>query len=472
MRQWSHLKETKKKKIKSKFSLIIQRKKQQIWERNIRMCKNNTQTSKKFLIVATVASMIGQCNMDNIHILLEMGYEVHVGCNFNELSVWTKERIRRFRCELSELGIKQFQIGFTRTPYHLMKLLKSFRTLRKLIKSEQYDGIHCHTPVAGLIARIAALNTKTKVIYTAHGFHFYKKAPIKNWLIYYPIEKICSYMTDTLITINKEDYILAKKKMHAKQIEYIPGVGIDSDKFERKEDSQIRKKLKIPKDAKLTLSVGELNENKNNEAVIRASAELSKMKEGIISREELGCNTGDIVFLSVGELSKRKNHKVVIKALSRIDCCNIKYLIAGQGKEKMYLEKLIESLGLEEKVKLLGFRNDVDKLYQAADIFIFPSFQEGLPVALMEAMASGLPCIVSNIRGNVDLIKKGKGGILCSPTAVNEFVEAINELIYNKEKIKKWGTFNQKKIKKFDKSVVRNLITGVYTNTLQGNKAK
>ncbi len=138
---------------------------------------------KKFLMVATVPSMIGQFNMNNIQILIDMGYEVHVGCNFDDRSIWTNERVKIFKENLTQLGVKKIHIEFARTPYDISKLFKSYRKLHKIIKKYKYTGIHCHTPVAGVVARFAALGIKTKVIYTAHGFHFYKGAPLKNWLI-------------------------------------------------------------------------------------------------------------------------------------------------------------------------------------------------------------------------------------------------------------------------------------------------
>lgn len=185
----------------------------------------------KFLIVATVPSMIGQFNMNNIQLLLDLGYEVHVACNYYDRSVWNEKRVSTFMNELSKLHIKKIQIQFSRTPYNLIKMIKSFLELRKYIKKEKYIGLHCHTPVAGFVSRIAVLGTNTKLIYTAHGFHFFKGAPLKNWLLYYPIEVICSYLTNILITINKEDYYLARMKLRAKKIFYIPGVGIDVKKF-------------------------------------------------------------------------------------------------------------------------------------------------------------------------------------------------------------------------------------------------
>lgn len=379
---------------------------------------------KKFLMVATVPSMIGQFNMNNIQILIDMGYEVHVACNFNDRSIWTKERINLFKKQLSQLGVKGIQIEFARTPYSIIKLFKSYKKLHKIIKKQKYKGLHCHTPVAGVIARFAALGTKTKVIYTAHGFHFYKGAPLKNWILYYPIEKICSYMTDILITINKEDYAFAQRKMRAKKVEYIPGIGIDNKKFGRDSINMIQRKE---------------------------------------FREKLGCKPNDIMLLSVGELSERKNHMIVIKALAKLKSSGIvkfKYYIVGQGILKDAQEKLIKSLNLTDSVKLLGFRSDIKELLSAADLFVFPSLQEGLPVALMEAMASGLPVLCSRIRGNTDLIKNEE--CLFNAKDIKDVKERIENFIINSNKIKIYGDINRKNIMAFDECIINTFMKKIY----------
>ena len=210
-----------------------------------------------------------------------------------------------------------------------------------MINENKYAFIHCHNPISGIISRLAAKKSNTKIIYTAHGFHFYKGAPVKNWILFYPIEKLCSLYTDVLITINKEDYKLAKNKFYARKIVYIPGIGIDISKFQN---------VQINKD------------------------ELKK---------ELGLPKEGFILLSVGELNKNKNHSVVIKALSELGRKDIHYIIAGVGSLKNELEKLAIEKNIEDQVHFLGYRTDIDKIYQIADVFVFPSYREGLSVALM-----------------------------------------------------------------------------------------
>ena len=284
-----------------------------------------------------------------------------------------------------------------------------------------FDLVHCHTPLGGTIGRIVfPSNANRKVIYTAHGFHFYKGAPVQNWLIYYPVEKILSKFTNTIITINKEDYQRAKK-FHSKEVKYVPGVGIDTSRYEC------------------------VNTKQN------------------LKRDELGIPRDAKVILSVGEINKNKNHEVIIKAIAGIENPNIYYLVCGQGDLKPHLTKLIRQNRLDKRIRLLGYRNDVNEIYRIADIFAFPSYREGLSVALMEAMSFGLPCVVSNIRGNKDLIHHGKGGYLVNPDDVEGFIKAILKLTANEEKCKKMKSENIKNIKNYDLSKIANKMEKIYS---------
>lgn len=294
---------------------------------------------------------------DLVRQLIEEGHTVDIACN--EIENKVDELYRKLGCEI-------YQIDCTRSPLSL-KNLAAVSELKRIVSLNHYDIVHCHTPVAGVCARLACKRFRKdglKVIYTAHGFHFYKGAPLKNWLIYYPIEKYCSRFTDTLITINSEDYNLAKRKMKADRIEYVPGVGIDVDRFRNTvvDRDEKRKQLGIPRDAYLILSVGELNKNKNHEAVIRAVA--------------------------------------------RLDDPGIHYLIAGNGNLMGVLTRLEMKLNVEKQIHLIGYRNDVAELYKTADLYILPSLREGLNVSLIEARASGTPTICSKIRGNTDIVDR------------------------------------------------------------------
>lgn len=345
---------------------------------------------RKMLMLASVASMIDQFNMPNIKLLSEMGYEVHVGCNFKKGNTCPEEKIEELKKTLEKMQIRYFQIDFSRNVFKINEILKSYKQVKSLMEKEQYEFIHCHSPIGGVVGRIAGHATGTKVIYTAHGFHFYKGAPLLNWILYYPVEKWLSKYTDILITINKEDYKRAKEKFHAKRTEYVPGVGIDVEKIQA---------VQVDREAK---------------------------------RRELGIGKDDFFLLSVGELNKNKNHEVVIRAIAELKNPKIKYAICGKGPLKEYLEELAVKLGVRNQLFLLGFRTDVIEICKSADVFVFPSKREGLSVALMEAMACGLPCVVSRIRGNVDLIRNGFNGYICDMRK-KDFPRIIVKIIQNRK---------------------------------------
>lgn len=354
---------------------------------NIKNIDNNNiniNKPKKVLFTATVVKThINVFHLPYLKWFKEKGYEVHVAA---------KNDFINEPCIIPNCD-KYYDIQFARFPFSKANI-NAYKELKKLIQENNYDIIHCHTPVAGVLTRLAARKSKnTTVIYTAHGFHFFKGAPLLNWLIYYPVERFCARYTDKLITINKEDYERAKRFKLRKngKVYYVPGVGINLEKIEN---------LKV---------------------------DIKQKKKELVIPEDIP------VLLSVGELIKRKNYKTVLKALSQIKDKNFIYLICGRGVLMEYLHNLTKQLGLESKVKFLGFRKDIAEICKTADLFIFPSYQEGLPVALMEAMACELPVIASNVRGNRDLIAKEN---LFEPediAALTNLIKEQLEAIQNKE---------------------------------------
>lgn len=283
-----------------------------------------------------------------------------------------------------------YDIPFERNPFKAGNIT-AYKKLKKIIDTGHYDIIHCHTPVGAALARLAAREARrkgTKVIYTAHGFHFYKGAPLINWLIFYPTERWLAHDTDVLITINREDYQRAQN-FKARKVIYVPGVGIDLKKFH-----------------------------------VDVTDKSAK-------RKELGLATDDFILLSVGELIPRKNHQVVLKALGCLqkqgNLGNIQYVICGQGAKMDELKALAKSLDIADHVHFLGYRRDIPDICSASDVFMFMSLQEGLPVALMEAMACGLPAVCTNIRGNTDLIENGVTGFLAdnTPEATAEAIQKM-----------------------------------------------
>lgn len=366
----------------------------------------------KILYVSTISNTINAFMIPHIKMLFEQGHHVDIACNIQ----------REIDKGLVELGCRVHDISFSRSPLNKTNL-KAYQNLKKLIVDQKYDLVHTHTPVASAITRLVCKNIKgTKVFYTAHGFHFHKGAPLKNWLIYYPLEKWLAKYTDTLITINKEDYERAKSKFKAKRVEYIPGVGLDIDKF-------------------------------RNVVVDKAD-----------KRQELGLPEDAFIVLSVGELNKRKNHEIIIRAIEKLKNPDIHYVICGKGPLESYLNNLAVEIGIGKNVHLLGYRPDVPEIYKVSDVFVFPSYREGLPVSIMEAMAAGLPVVCSNIRGNSDLIEYGKGGYLVSPSDVDEFAKRIKELRTDSSLRSKFVTFNQKNIQKYSLFNAIGKLVSIYLN--------
>lgn len=374
----------------------------------------------KVLILASVASMIDQFNMSNIDILISLGYEVHVACNFEKGSTCSQEKIVQLKKKLEEIEVKYYQIDFTRSVFNILQDVKAYRQVKRIMVENSYKFIHCHSPIGGVIGRLACKSTHTKCIYTAHGFHFYKGAPIKNWIVFYPIEKWLSKYTDVLITISKEDYNRAKNKFKMKQLEYIPGVGVDIEKF------------------RLT--------------------DIDREKY----RKQLGFTEKDFLILSVGELNKNKNHQVIIKAIKSLKNSNIKYIIAGQGNLKSDLMHYIEVHNLSNQVKLLGFREDIPELCKISDVFAFPSLREGLGLAAIEAMAAGLPLITSNINGINDYSKFGKTGYSYNATDVEGFSDGIKLLFLDVKKRIIMSEYCKQVAKKYDIKLVNIIMEKIY----------
>ena len=371
---------------------------------------------KKVLFVATVVKThIMEFHIPYLKMFKEMGWETAVAAR--------NDYENPADCVIPYCDT-YYNIPFERNPLKPGNL-KAYQSLKKIIDEGEYDIIHCHTPVGAMLTRLAAKQVRkrgTKVIYTAHGFHFYNGAPAINWLLYYPVEKWLSRYTDVLITINKEDYERAKS-FKAGKVCYVPGVGIDLKKF----------------------NVGYVDKNKK--------------------RKEIGVHADDFVLLSVGELIPRKNHEVVIRAMSVLKqedkLTHLEYVICGRGTYESELKKLAEELGVADYIHFLGYRTDIAEICNCADLFVFMSHQEGLPVALMEAMACGLPAVCSNIRGNTDLIEDRKTGLIAdnSPEKVAQAVETMREDGDFREQV---ASAALQKIKQFDLSSVENEMVKIY----------
>ncbi|OXT09511.1 glycosyltransferase family 1 protein [Thermoanaerobacterium thermosaccharolyticum] len=356
---------------------------------------------KKILFIATVESHILNFHIPFIQYFQNKGCEVHVAT-----------KLGNRRDELKKLGIVCYDIDFERSPYSFSNL-KALNQLIKIMREDKYSLVHVHTPVGAFLGRLAAKITGTKpVIYTAHGFHFYKGASIKNWLIYYTMERLAAHWTDGLITMNDEDYNAAKrfKLRKSNAVFYVHGVGLDIDKY----------------------NISDKNERKQ-------------------TRKAFGFGEKDIVILTVAELIPRKNYIQTIEAIKKLvnKDKNLYYLIVGTGELESKLKNYVLKNDLEKYIEFLGYRNNIPDLLNICDIFVLTSLHEGLPRCIMEAMAAGKPVVATDVRGNRDLVKDGTNGYLVPLDDVNATVDALQNLIESEDLRKKMGDEGRKIIQDY-----------------------
>ena len=342
---------------------------------------------KKVLLTATVQSHIAQFHRPLAEVLHEHGYELHVAARNN---LGEKNGLSL------DFADKVFDVPFSRSPKSPDNV-KAYFQLKKILAADTYEVVHCNTPMGGIVTRLAAVKARkqgTRVFYTAHGFHFYKGASKKNWLVFYPVEKIMAGSCDTLITITKEDRRLAGQKFHT-NVEHIHGVGVYTERYHAVSDAeklQMRSKERLKDSDFVILCTGELNQNKNQKALIKAAAELKESIPGL------------------------------------------KILLAGNGPLEQELRMQIRELGVEDAVRLLGYRTDLEKVTPAADLVVSCSYREGLPLNILEAMLCRKPVVASVNRGHRELVRTGYNGYLVPPDSSAKYAEAIKK-IYSSRKL-------------------------------------
>ncbi len=372
---------------------------------------------QKIIFISNVCKKIDNFSYSSMVAAKELGYDFHVAVNFSDIS---NEDVNNYE---KKYGVTFHQIDFVRNPFHPGNY-KAYKQLMQLMKNENFHMVHCNTPVGGILGRICSRKVKIKkVVYMVHGFHFYKGASLIKRTLFKWAEMVMAHYTDAIITINEEDYEAAKKfKLRRKNnVYYIPGVGVDT-KFN-----------KIGNDDKQRL------------------------------RKSIGLEDDDIVLIAMGDLIYRKNYATSIKAIAQANNSKLQFLICGVGCQLKALKKMTKVLNVDKQIYFLGFRDDINELLNIADIFLFTTLQEGLPRSMMEAMAAGLPCIVSNIRGNVDLINNGDGGYLCEPHDVNEFAKAISKVAMSQDVRNAMGQSNVQTIKKYDVENVNKIMKDIYS---------
>ena len=367
---------------------------------------------KKVLYITTISRTINAFLIPHIEKLIDEGYEVDCACNID------KEVDER----LIQKGVKVYDIPFSRNPLNL-KNLKAYSILSKIVKENRYDIVHVHTPVASVYGRLLKLKFKNlKTIYTVHGFHFFKGAPKLNWMIYYPIEKIMAKFTDVIITINEEDYNRAKT-FNIKETYKIDGVGIDLNQYNK--DLYDRNK----------------------------------------ERERLNLEKDDFVILMIAEVNKNKNHIQIINAVEKLieQVQKVKLLCAGDGILFDEVSKLVKDKGLDQNIKMLGFRTDINELIASCDIGVLMSYREGLPRNIMELMAYGKPVVGTNIRGIRDLISDGENGFLVDVGDIDGTVSAIELLYKDKKRLNLMSEKSYIAIKDYSIENVLGKLLNIYT---------
>ena len=368
-------------------------------------------SQKKVLFTATVDSHILAFHLPFLKWFKEQGYEVHVATNGDEEIPYCDKKIK---------------ISFERSPFKLNNIKAIFQ-LKTVLLKEKYDIIHTHTPMGSVVTRLAAKKARkqgTRVIYTAHGFHFYKGAPLLNWCLFYPVEKYLSKYTDTLILINKEDYDLATKKFKkCKDIEYVPGVGIDEKKFDVKMTEEDKHRL----------------------------------------RKELGLKGTDFVMIYPAELNKNKNQIMLIDAMEQLidKYPDIHLLLPGKDSYNGYYQKIVEEKKIDKNIHFLGFRKDIPRLLKISDLSVATSKREGLPVNILEAMYIGLPIIATNCRGQRDLVDNDENGFLVD-FSLQDLVSKIIEVYDNQEVRDRMKKNSQKKIQVYTLNNILKSMINIY----------
>ena len=374
--------------------------------------------SKKILLVASVQSHIAQFHKPLIALLKNMGATVHIAAR-NNLAEKNGLKI--------DGADEIFDVPFARSPIS-RKNLKAYKILKNIIKNGNYDVIHCNTPVASILTRKAANKARkngTKVIYTAHGFHFYKGASRKSWLLWYNIEKHYAKKTDILITINREDYETAKQNFKT-DVKYIHGVGVNENRF--------------------------LNFSPEKVAQIKEEFALDNYK----------------VILCTGELNDNKNQKTVISAMPQVlaKLPNVKLLIAGNCRNEGALKDQINALGLNNNVFLLGYRSDLENYVNAADLVVSASLREGLGLNVIEGMICGKPAVVSDNRGHRELVVNGENGFRVNALSDKEFAERIIGIFSSESLYKKFSEKTVQMAKPFTIEPVTKELKNIYEELL------
>lgn len=372
---------------------------------------------KKILFIATIPEHFCYFHLPYFEMFKKSGWQVDIACHGSKRQVPF--------CD------NRFDIPISRVPFHKDNI-ETYRTLKKIINENNYDIIHCHTPIGGVLGRLAGRKIRkngAKVLYTAHGFHFCKGAPLINWLLFFPIELFLSRMTDCLITINDEDYRIAKKYFHAKKIEKVNGVGYNCDRYfpvDKSEKYRLREKFGYGDDEKIMIYAAELNENKNQKMLIKA----------------------------LNLILKKDN--------------NFRLILCGKDNNRSVYQKLASELQISDKVDFTGLIDNTEDYYRLSDICVGSSLREGLPVNVMEALACSLPVVLTDNRGHRVLCRDGENGYLIKPNDYSDMADKILKIISDRELYEKMSKNAVELVKPYSKEVVFGEIEKIYSEYIRG----
>ena len=373
---------------------------------------------KKILFITTIGGFLSQFEMNQVRILQSMGYEVHYASDFDNNFYEFDEK------DLIKEGVIIHRVDIKKKPYRILSNLKAIGQIKEIVNNKEIDVIHCNNPLGGVCGRVAVVGSRIKplVIYIAHGFHFYEGAPFINWLLFYPIEGFLARFTNVLLTINNEDYRRALRFDIKKGgfVSKVNGMGVDSKRFKPMPEirEEVRGELNIPSDAFHIVTAAELNGN--------------------------------------------KNQRIVIEALARCPYRKVYYSLCGKGNNEKRLEELIKSLGLEDRVKLLGYRTDMERVLQSADVFVFPSIREGLGIAGVEALMCNVPVVALDNRGTREYVRHMANGLVCRNNSIDSFKNAIMCLYENPKFLNKLSASGRQSVKRFSKTSVNNRFRKIY----------
>ncbi|MGM8364842.1 glycosyltransferase family 4 protein [Virgibacillus sp. W0181] len=350
---------------------------------------------KKILFCATVDYHFKAFHLPYMKWFKQQGYQVDVAASGNIDLPYTDNK---------------YDISIQRSPFS-RKNVSAYKELNEIINKNHYSIIHCHTPIGGVLGRLAAAGARkkgTKVIYTAHGFHFCKGAPWLNWALYYPVERYLSRFTDCLITINTEDAQLTKAhRFPVKEMVQLPGVGVDTNKY----------------------------------------TQIAGNKKRAL-KKSFGYKPDDFLLFYAAEFNKNKNQAFLLDMLTFLkkESTNVKLVLAGEGAKLEACKELAEKLGVDHLVHFLGFRKDIDRLISMCDAAVACSFREGLPVHVMEAMSSGLPIVAVDNRGHRELVDDNETGYLLQSWDPSLFAKKVEQLAMDNSLSTRLGLNGRQKI--------------------------